>query len=243
MKDRETPKRIADQIDYRRLDGDMASLTRSPLFSGLSRNIVECLNNCCIWRTIKAGAFVCGQELGSGHLFVVTKGCVRAVRMINGRAVILRDVFAGDYIEEFSEVGTDAGAISIVAITDAVVARMPSKIFRQIIHQYPKVCDRVLSDFACRIRALNDRLSDQVRLNARERLCSELLRLSRQTAPDRIVVSPPPRHSDLAGRIGGSRETITKLLTALERDGLISRNRTAILLKDVPQLRMIAAAF
>jgi CRP-like cAMP-binding protein len=117
---------------------------------------------------------------------------------------------------------------------------MPSNAFRDAIYQYPSACDHVLADFAERIRTLNDRISEQISLSIRERLCVELLRLSRRTAKDRIAVSPPPSHFEFAARIGGCRETVTKLLNALEREGLISRSRTAIALTDAPRLRVIA---
>jgi CRP/FNR family transcriptional regulator, cyclic AMP receptor protein len=110
------------------------------------------------------------------------------------------------------------------------------------VHQFPRFCDQVLVNLAEQIRSMNDRFSEQISLTARERLCVELLRLSRRTANDRIAVSPPPSHAELGARIGGLRETVTKLLIALERDGLISRSRSAIALIDVPRLRMIAAS-
>jgi CRP-like cAMP-binding protein len=88
---------------------------------------------------------------------------------------------------------------------------------------------------------MDERFAEQISLKARERLCGELLRLSRQTAKDRIAISPPPSHFEIAARIGGCRETVTKLLSSLERDGLILRSRSAIALTDVDKLRTIVA--
>jgi CRP/FNR family cyclic AMP-dependent transcriptional regulator len=160
--------------------------------------------------------------------------------MINGREIILRDIGEGEYFGELTAIDGKPGSAQIVAITDAIVARMPSNAFREAVYQHASVCDRILADLAERLRALDDRFSQQISLNSRERLCVELLRLSRLTAKGRIAVSPPPSHFEFAARIGGCRETVTKLLNALEREGLISRSRTAIALTDVPRLRTIA---
>jgi CRP/FNR family transcriptional regulator, cyclic AMP receptor protein len=173
-------------------------------------------------------------------LSIVTNGRVRAVRMINGQEIILRDLAEGECFGELSGVGGRPASAQIIAITDAIIARMPSKVFREALNQHPRVCDRVLMDLAEQIQSMSDRFSEQISLTTRERLCVELLRLSRRTPNDRIAVSPPPSHAEFAARIGGRRETITKLLIALERDGLISRSRTAIALIDVPGLRTIA---
>jgi CRP/FNR family cyclic AMP-dependent transcriptional regulator len=216
------------------------TLARSPLFLGLDDEDIARLNARCLWRRVRAGEFLLDEPADGYALSVVTNGRVRAVRMINGREIILGDIDEGEYFGELTAIDGKPGPAQIVAITDAMVARMPSHAFREAIYQYASVCDHVLADLAERLRALNDRLSEQISLSNRERLCVELLRLSRQTANGRIAVSPPPSHFEFAARIGGCRETVTKLMNAFEREGLISRSRTAIALTDVPRLRVIA---
>jgi hypothetical protein len=54
--------------------------------------------------------------------------------------------------------------------------------------------------------------SAQIHLDVRERLCAELLRLSHPSGQDRIVISPPPTHLEIALRIGTRREAVTKSL-------------------------------
>jgi DNA-binding MarR family transcriptional regulator len=56
------------------------------------------------------------------------------------------------------------------------------------------------------------------------------------------VVSPPPTHAEFAARISTHREAVTKTLSALERDGLIARSPSAIVLTDAARLRRILAA-
>jgi CRP/FNR family cyclic AMP-dependent transcriptional regulator len=216
------------------------SLRRSSLFAQLGDEDIARLNACCLWRRLRAGELLPDENSPGFALSIVLNGRVRAVRLINGREIILSDVEEGEYFGELSAIDGGPGSAQIVAITDAIVARMPSKVFREMVHQHPAVRDRVLADLARRIRTLNDRFSEQISLGARERLCVELLRLSRQTARGRIAISPPPSHFELAARIGGCRETVTKLLNAFQRDGLISRSRGAIALTDVPRLKVIA---
>jgi len=218
------------------------TLPRSSIFAQLNEADAAWLSARCLWRKVRAGEYLPDQPTDGWALSIVTSGRVRAVRMTNGREIIMRDIEEGEYFGELSAIDGRPGPSDIVAITDAIVARMPSKIFREAVHQFPRFCDQVLASLAEQIRSMNDRFSEQISLTARERLCVELLRLSRRTAKDRIAVSPPPSHAELAARIGGIRETVTKQLVALERDGLISRSRGAIVLIDVPRLRMIAAS-
>jgi CRP/FNR family transcriptional regulator, cyclic AMP receptor protein len=217
------------------------TLSHASLFAGLSQEDIQRLNARCKWRTIAAGEYLLDERGDSDALSIVTSGRVRAVRMINGRQIILRDVDQGGYFGELSAIEGGLGSAQILAVTNAVIARMPSQVFRESIYRHQEVCHQFLIDLLDRIRTMDDRFAEQISLNARERLCLELLRLSRQTARDRIAISPPPSHFEIAARIGGCRETVTKLLIGLERDGLISRSRSAIALTDVAKLRTIVA--
>jgi CRP-like cAMP-binding protein len=118
---------------------------------------------------------------------------------------------------------------------------MSAAVFREVIHRYPSVCDKILVKLVAVIRALDDRASEHANFDVRERLCAELLRLARTTADGRVIVSPPPTHAELAARISTGREAVTKLLNALEREGAISRARGAIALTNAERLRRIVA--
>jgi CRP-like cAMP-binding protein len=174
-------------------------------------------------------------------VFFVLGGHARVVIGGSAREIILRDIFDGEFFGELSAIDGRPRSAGIVAITDTIVAQMPSKVFRETIHVHPSVCDKVLATLAASIRSLNERVNEQVNLDAHDRLCLELLRLSRKSGEGRIVVSPPPTHAELAARIGAHREAVTKFLSALQREGAISRTRSAIVLTNPERLRAIAA--
>jgi CRP-like cAMP-binding protein len=79
-------------------------------------------------------------------------------------------------------------------------------------------------------------------LPARERLAAELLRLSRQRADGRRVISPPPPHHLLAARIGVRRETVSLALSSLAREGLVELSPRAIALPLPEGLRAVIDA-
>jgi len=112
----------------------------------------------------------------------------------------------------------------------------------EAIHRYEKVREVILRDLVADIRTANQRAHEQANFDVRKRLCAELIRLSRTTGEGRIVVSPPPTHAEFAARISTHREAVTKTLSALEREGMISRTPTAIILTNAAQLRRALAA-
>ena len=93
--------------------------------------------------------------------------------------------------------------------------------------------------FTHRIRSLNLRLAEHSFLQAKHRLYTELLRLSKQRPghEGQRSVSPPPIQRELADRIGSRREVVSRELNALERQGIIEKTRGAIILADVEELQ------
>jgi CRP/FNR family transcriptional regulator, cyclic AMP receptor protein len=217
------------------------SLARVPLFAPLGAEEVRTLDSRCVWRTVTAGQWVIDDHSDGTDVFFVLHGHARVVIGTLGREIILRDIYDGEYFGELSAIDGRPRSAGIIAIADSLVARMSAGVFREAVHRHPSVCDRVLATLVTAIRALNDRANEQANFAVNERLCAELLRLSRPTAEGRIVVSPPPTHAELAARISTHREAVTKILNALERDGAISRTRGAIALTNIEHLRRIVA--
>jgi CRP/FNR family transcriptional regulator, cyclic AMP receptor protein len=217
------------------------TLGRIPLFASLDPDEVQAIDTRCIWRKVDAGEWVIDYQSEGTDVFFVHSGHARVVIVTSGREIILRDIHEGEYFGEFSAIDGKPRSAAIRAIVDTVVARMSAGVFWDTIRRHPDVCEKVLKSLVARVRALNDRTNEHANLDVRHRLCSELLRLSRETTEGRLVVSPPPTHAELASRISTHREAVTKFLNGLERGGLISRTHGAIVLTDAEGLRRVVA--
>lgn len=72
-----------------------------------------------------------------------------------------------------------------------------------------------------RLRQATERVFAQAAISAGGRVCAELLRLAR--ASGEMTIRPAPVISELALRIGTTRETASRTVSALERRGIIRR--------------------
>jgi CRP/FNR family transcriptional regulator, cyclic AMP receptor protein len=217
------------------------SLGRAPLLASLSAEEVRATDARCQWRKVAAGEWVIDYQSEGTDVFFVMNGHARVVIGTSGREIILHDIYDGEYFGELSALDGRPRSAGILAITDTVVARMSSSVFRELIHRHPSVCDQILATLVAKVRTLDNRTTEQAHFDVRERLCAELLRLSRRVSDGRVIISPPPTHAELAARISTHREAVTKLLNAIEREGVISRTRTAIDLLKVERLHEIVA--
>ena len=168
---------------------------RSPLFGELSAEDVAQLDAFCHWRSMKAGDVVIEECALDNDVSFVVSGRARVLRGTNGREVILKDIHAGEYFGELSAIDGRPRSARIVAVADSVVARMSAGVFRDAIHRHPSVCDHVLATFSARIRALNERFSEQIYLSRRSRNQKGVRRLSNnQPRLSRAVLDDPPIH-------------------------------------------------
>ncbi|VTZ26153.1 Crp/Fnr family transcriptional regulator [Methylocella tundrae] len=215
------------------------TLARVELFHSLPPDIIARLDTRCIWRRARAKEWIIDYQDESTDVFFLITGVARVmIRSISGRETILRDIEAGAFFGELAAIDGQTRSASILAITDATIAKMTATTFIETVTSHPDVSLRLLRFITGQVRMLANRVNEFTTLAIRERLITELLRLSRanRADPREAIVSPPPIHADLAGRISTRRETVTKELSAMEREGLVRRGRGALTLVDVPRL-------
>jgi len=221
---------------------EIRTLAKVPIFAALTAEEIRALDGRCLWRKVGSGEWVLDYQADSADVYFVFSGLARVVIVSSGREMILRDIREGEYFGHYSAIDNKPRSAAIVAVTDSVVARMPAPVLWEAIHRFPSVREMVLRDLVSDIRTANQRVHEQANYDVRKRLCAELIRLSRNSIEGRTVVSPPPTHAEFAARISTHREAVTKTLSALEREGLVSRSPSAIVLTDPAKLRRILAA-
>lgn len=215
------------------------TLAHVQLFANLDPDVVRRLDTQCSWRRVSAKQVIVDYLQEDDSVLFVTSGAVR-VQLDAGpeHNVIFRDLEAGHFFGEVAAIDGRPRSASVIALTDATLARMPSATFLSAIFGHPPLCLSVMRLLTDRIRSLSGRIEEFSSLPVRHRIYAELLRLSR---PDRgdgagAIISPPPYHAEIAARVSTRRETVTRELKGLERAGLLERRRGALVLTDPPKL-------
>lgn len=215
------------------------TLARFPLFRGLDGEEVHRLERLCSWHRFEPRSLILDTDHHSTDVFFVVSGLVRVwMPTLRRTDVILADIGAGELFGELAAIDGLPPLASVMALTATTVASMPAIAFRNVIGQHLTVSNQVVRLLATRVRELDARLWELSTLSIRDRVRAELLRLGRPRAdqPNHAIISPPPTHSELAARISGHREAVTRELKALERDGILQRRRGALVLCDVAAL-------
>jgi CRP-like cAMP-binding protein len=115
---------------------------------------------------------------------------------------------------------------------------MPSAVFVETMYTHRPLGEAVVATLVARNRAMTRRVGELGALDVRSRVHAELLRLARpdREDPKRAIILSPPNQSELASRINTRRETVSREINAMEREGLIERRRGAIVINDALRL-------
>jgi len=237
----ESPSHLRDVGAY----PAFGALRNSRWFGGLSVSTVAQLARSASIRSFGTRQHVLmdGRWLGAAAL--VVRGCICAVRKADGsRELTLESFLAGDMLVD-SLVDPD-GALSsdsLVAAETSVLLLLPRQEFLAVTRTMPEVALALVREFERRLSRVKALAWGLATTDVESRLYRLLLSLARdqgEVGAGGTVIARFPTQRDLAGRIGACRETVSRIVADLARQGLlISQGRR---LTPMPRFFALAGA-
>ena len=222
----------------------MDTLRAFSLFEELSEEQAEKFGRRCRWHDYTAGEMIIDHNDDSNEVRLIQSGEVRVVvRMLEGREVILNDHGPGTFFGELAAIDGQARSANVTALTNTRMCIVPAAVFKEITLEVPEVAWNVMSKLTALVRSLSDRLSEFTFLQAKHRIFSELLRMSKERKghEGHRIISPPPIQKDIADRVSSRREVVSREMKTLERDGILEKTRGGLVIVDVDELKRRAS--
>jgi CRP/FNR family transcriptional regulator, cyclic AMP receptor protein len=159
---------------------------------------------------------------------------------INGKEQIVAIAKRG---EMFPHVGFfrkgDYPAYAEVLEPSTLIA-VPISKFEGVLIQNPELCIKVFRVLGEKIVDLQNRLEEQILNNTYEQIIKLLIRLGQKHGQElkdgTILLKSEFTNKDLASMIGTTRETISRTLTKMKKDGLIEVDDNGNMLLDIEVL-------
>lgn len=214
------------------------TLAAHPCFRTLDPEKCQIMDRQCAWLKAQTGQWLVDQSANDRDVYFIMTGHLRAVLNMARQDVIFTEMLAGSFFGELSAFDGAPRAVSVFAVTDSLVAKMPAHVFVEAVYLHRPLAEAVISTLIERLRATSRRVGELGALNVRARVHAELLRLARpdRDDPKRAIILTPPNQSEIAARINTRRETVSREINAMERGGLIERRRGAIVINDALRL-------
>ncbi len=214
-----------------------------PMFAALPAEVRAGLDRLLVWRRFRAGEEIIDRQSETRDVFFVGEGKVRVVLYsVSGREITLDDIGPGGHFGELAALDGEPRSASVMAVEASLVASLGDEAFRRVATENPDMALSVMRRLAAVVRTSSGRILDLSTLGANNRVHAEVLRLARAAGvrPDGSAeISPIPVHSDMASRVSTTRETVARVMSDLARQGVVKREKSALVVRDVSELVLL----
>lgn len=216
-------------------------LENVPLFAGLGGMEIRSLAEVAMVRHVSIDTIILLAEEEGDTLFVIVNGRVKVTVMSeDGREVILSILKAGDIFGEMSLLDGKPRSASVISTeeTEVIMLRRPDFLARLTTN--PEMATKMLATLASRLRRTNRQVESLALLNVYGRIAGTLLQLAEDqgvVTKQGITIPERPIHQEIANMAGTTRETVSRVLTDLERRGYVIRDGRSIAIQDADRLR------
>jgi len=156
-----------------------------------------------------------------------------------GEEAIIATLRPGDFFGELALLDGAPRSATAVALDPLETMMLPRASFRELLDGDPRLRDALLAGLSHELRRITGHVEELHFLDLAGRLAMRLTRLARERdagATGEVRLDWPYTQSDLASMIGGTRQSVNKLLSELLDDGLVRIERDTLVITDVDRL-------
>jgi len=173
-------------------------------------------------------------------LFVVESGSVRIYKSSpGGREQVLSIEGPGGSIAELPVFDGGNYPASVIAIEDTVLLFVSRQDFQALCLAHPQVSLKVLKVVGGRLRRLVGIIEELSFTTVRHRLSAYLLRMAKKEGrkvAQGVEITLPTNNQELAAQLGTVRELVSRNLSRLQAEGLITIDGRTVVLRDMKAL-------
>ena len=221
------------------------SLEQCALFAHVEPAGLRILAGAMMRRRFRRNEVIFHQGDPGDSLHVVAIGAVKIVLPSpEGEEAIIATLRPGDFFGELALLdgaSRSATATAVEPVETLTLARAP---FERLLDEDRGLRMALLSGLAAELRRLTGQVEELHFLDLAGRLAMRLVRLSRDRDPNangEVRLDWPFTQSDLAAMIGGTRQSVNKILSRLVEDGLVLIERDTVVIHDLEALAERAA--
>jgi CRP/FNR family cyclic AMP-dependent transcriptional regulator len=176
-------------------------------------------------------------------LFVVVSGSVKIVLASPaGDEAIIATLRPGDFFGELAVLDGAERSATAVALEPTVLDSLARAPFLELVDTQPGLRRALLAGLAVELRRITRHAEELHFLDLPGRLAMRLVELAREADPvgPGAELSWHYTQTDLASMIGGSRQSVNRVLSELSAEGLLRLEHDAIVIPDVDALARVA---
>ena len=205
---------------------DDRELLRSvPIFAELGDEHIASLARLTTRRRHPKDTVVFFENEQGDTFFMIVQGRVKVTILgDDGREVILSVLGPGDFFGEMSLLDNEPRSATAIAVEDTELLSLQRNDFQSVLHDNQSITAALIRVLTARLRRANHQISTLALLDVYGRVARVIMDMAKEEGrrlKDGRIAFRRATHQEIANRIGTTRETVTRMLKDLERQGLI----------------------
>ncbi len=232
MEDRHNPQQLAPNLQE--------LLKTATFFAELPEAARSLVLEQAVVRSHPADQMILLENDWGNSVYFILSGWLK-IRTYNasGKEVTLNIIGRGEIVGEMAALEQSPRSTDVLSLTATTIANIPATDFVRLLKSEPLAGISLARLMGRRLRQLNRRLRLR-ESNSAARVADTLLFLVEGQGvdinSDKGAEIPNFPHRELSSMSGLARETVTRVLTKLERDGLIIRSADKMTIPDISAL-------
>lgn len=223
---------------------DQSLLSPLPPFSRLSRAQIETILSHATSRRYDKGVTIFEESAVAERFFLLLDGTIRVVKITPaGEQVTSLHIPAGQLFGISQALGRDTYPATAIAASEVLALSWPTSLWAGFIADYPGFASETYKTIGERVSEMNNRIVEMSTQHVEQRIARALLRLASQSGrpiETGTEISFPITRKDVSELTGTTLQTVSRLLSAWEKVGLVNSKRKKIILCDTKALAALS---
>lgn len=221
------------------------ALGRTALFAKVEPDALAACAASLRVRRYRRGETIFHQGDPGDSLYIIESGSVKIVLPSpEGQDdAIIAALARGDFFGELALLDGEPHSATAIAIEPVEALILQQSRFEELLEGQPGLRKALIAGLVAELRRLTGHVEDLHFLDLPGRLASRIIRLAHETSPGQnldVRIEWRFTQSELGGMIGGTRQTVNRLLADLTAQGLVRLEGEMMVIPDLDRLARAA---
>ncbi|MGB7240570.1 MAG: Crp/Fnr family transcriptional regulator [Sulfitobacter sp.] len=225
---------------------DESLLSGLPPFLKLQRHQIRLILDQATASRVETGSTVFDEGTKAERFFLLLDGHIRVVKVTaDGDQVIAMHIASGQLFGIATALGKTEYPATALAARECLVLSWPNTLWAGFVAEYEGFATETYKVVGYRLDEINKRVMEMATQQVEQRIASVLLRLINQAGKkvgDGIEIDFPITRQNISEMTGTTLHTVSRLLSAWEKAGIVASKRSKVTVTDAHKLVLLSAA-
>jgi CRP-like cAMP-binding protein len=241
-KRRKTPLEIEKiEADSCTIDLRLKIIHALPFFNNLAHEDIHEVNKSFSDAQFNAGDIIYLNGEKAARLCVIASGSVKLIKQNNNGNEILIDILKqGEFFGNLDPFGGAVYQETAIVQTHSCIMKIDTENFRGILKKFPSAAIIVMDIMSKRLREAQELIQQLGANSVESRIAHTLLKLGQKLGEEKeigLLIQIPLSRNDIAGMTGTTPETASRIISRLQKDGIIETGRKWLAIKKIDRLK------